>query len=74
MIEEADRDIQLNILKNTAKDSVSMKLIAALTALFLPGTFIAVSCTIQRLLLIYPVANISVDTSHHSDVQLGQSR
>lgn len=35
-----------NIAMDTKKDSVAMKTIAGITMVFLPGTFVAVSCTI----------------------------
>jgi hypothetical protein len=38
-----DRSIQLKILENTGRDGSKMKALAILTALFLPGTFMAVS-------------------------------
>jgi hypothetical protein len=40
--EEEDRKIQRSIAENTARDGFNMKVIAILTALFLPGTFMAV--------------------------------
>jgi hypothetical protein len=42
MSAQLDRSIQLEIGKNTALDSFNMKIIAVLTAVFLPGTFMAV--------------------------------
>jgi Mg2+ and Co2+ transporter CorA len=39
---QLDRSIQLTIASNTASDGSSMKIIAVLTVMFLPGTFIAV--------------------------------
>jgi hypothetical protein len=38
-----DRSIQLKILENTDSDGSNMKALATLTALFLLGTFMAVS-------------------------------
>jgi hypothetical protein len=43
--EENARGVQLRIATNTARDGFNMKLIAILTALFLPGTFMAVYST-----------------------------
>jgi hypothetical protein len=37
-----DQLIQLEIAKNTGKDGFNMKVIAVLTSMFLPGTFMGV--------------------------------
>jgi hypothetical protein len=51
LIAERDRSIQIEILENTARDSFNMKVITVLTALFLPGTFMAVNLTSLNPLL-----------------------
>jgi hypothetical protein len=47
--EENARKVQISIAAHAAKDGFNMNLIAILTALFLPGTFMAV-CSISYLL------------------------
>lgn len=42
LVAEKDRSIQLGISEHIEKDGFSMFVIAVLTALFLPGTFMAV--------------------------------
>jgi hypothetical protein len=37
-----------NIAMDTRKDSIAMKTIAGITMVFLPGTFVAVSCPMIR--------------------------
>jgi hypothetical protein len=48
------------------EDSANMKIIAILTALFLPGTFMAV----RSPLPIFHLLNILLDPAHHANVQM----
>jgi hypothetical protein len=67
--DEEDRLIQQKILRNTARDGKVVIIITVLTALFLPGTFMAVSLSFQ--LLLRRIHNKFIDSSNDANVQLG---
>ena len=70
-----DRKIQLEIARSADRDSTNMKIIAILTALFLPGTFMAVWNTIPPCLKRKrKTAELSSGAPYYTNVQLDGAR
>jgi hypothetical protein len=64
LAEASVEDARLNLMlaKSSKKDSGSMKLIAVVTMIYLPGTFIAVSASVM-------LAQVKLTLSRHYSVQ-----
>ncbi len=44
-----DNRLSAKLTASSGRDSIAMKILAAITAMFLPGTFVAVSLNIQKV-------------------------